>query len=154
MTEITWLTTWLRSLAWDILAEITWLRSLGWDILVEITCLRPLGWDILIETTWLGSPGTQEAPGRHPGGTQEASRGTQRHPRRHPGGTQEAPWRQNVLKHVFSLATVARPSVSRRRERPNPHHLPRLRTNVVQHSEGELTYHHWALTPDRRNPCS
>ena len=74
--------------------------------------------------------GTQKAPRSHPGGTQEVPKDTQRHP----GGAQEA---RGILEekcaktYVFFFSEkVARPTISRRRERPDPHRLPRLRIKV------------------------
>ena len=73
--------------------------------------------------------------------------GTLRHSRRHPGGTQGTPGGQRrlggkVCQHMcVFLIKVARPTISRRRERPDPHDLRSLRTKVGGRGPGSYPPH-------------
>ena len=73
--------------------------------------------------------GTQEAPRRQPGGDQEAPRRHPEAPRRRPGGQRQLGGKC-VQNHRVLPKKVARATISRRRERPDPHHVRNLRTKV------------------------
>ena len=62
-----------------IMEEESWRMYPGGGIMEEVSWRRHHE-----EERW--HPGTQEAPRRHPGGTQVDPGGTQEAPRRHPGG--------------------------------------------------------------------
>ena len=78
------------------------------------------------------SGGTQEAPRyahealrRHPEGSQEHPGGIRRHP-----GHQRGLWVKRCKNHIVLWSKVARPTVLRRQERPDPHQVCNLRTKV------------------------
>jgi len=84
------------------------------------------------------------------GGNQE----TQETPRGHPGGQRRLRGKM-CQNHGVVPSKVARPTISRRRERPDHHRLPRLRTKVGGR-RGPAHPTHLSLTHKtiRQNPSS
>ena len=148
----------LRMKHGGIIEEESLRRNHGGGIMEEESCRRDHGGGIMEEESWRRIMEEESwmrnhrgriweasraiwTPRRHPGGTQEAPR---RHPeaprgtQRHPGGTQEVRglWdSKTTILREREMKKVARPTVSRARERPDPHDLRSLSAKVDgQHS--------------------
>jgi len=124
--------SWRRYPGGGIIEEESWRRNHGGGIMEEESWRRYPGGGIMEEESWRmypggkeevswrrhheeeqWHPGTQEAPRKHPGGTQVDPGGTQVDP----GGTQEAPrgpgtsWSQNVSYHMRLRTKVMRVTI-------------------------------------------
>ena len=110
-----------------IMKEESWKRNLAGGSMEEESWRRDHGGGIIEKGNGKNLGGIWEASGWHLGGIWEASGRLGR-----PWGLKGILEAKCVKTYVFFLIKVARATISRRRERGDPHEVRSLRTKVIQ----------------------